>query len=405
MRRTKPLTDKQVANIKDGQKLHDGDGLRIERKGDSRRFTFTFTHPDTRKRHEMPVGSYPLLSLKAAREKRTEYLNVLDLGGDPRKPRGEPAADITFRQDMDAYYEIEHRLWRSLVHRANWRNKMENHAAAIMATPTALLTHQDIWVLVMGGTAPLWLTQHPSALVLLGQVRAVIDKAMKLDPERFPNGNPCMRASARLPKGVRTEKDVKHHAAMAWEVLPGFYARLDQRPEREARALQWMLLNGCSRSAEILQATRGEVTGDLWVCERTKNINARTNRQTPEAMAILAQCPDNGALFPAKRPGKRGPDGVWKAGSGFMERDCMRKLLLAMGEKLTVHGFRTSFTGWVRKNHRAMWDEMELLLDHKITGRLGSAYDRETLLDERYALCQLWAAFLQSEMTKLRLVA
>ena len=41
-----------------------------------------------------------------------------------------------------------------------------------------------------------------------------------------------------------------------------------------------------------------------------------------------------------------------------------------------------------------------MLLDHEIKGKLGAAYDRETLVDERFELCQWWVEYLKSAMAQ-----
>jgi integrase len=77
----------------------------------------------------------------------------------------------------------------------------------------------------------------------------------------------------------------------------------------------------------------------------------------------------------------------------------MLTVMRAMGEDAnTVHGFRATFRDWTKINHRRFSEEAEKLMDHKTSGSLGRAYERDDLLDSRYELCQWWAQFLQSEM-------
>lgn len=393
---TNALSAKQVKNATDG-KFRDGQGLQFEVKGGSRRWIFACMMKG--QRMEIALGKYPAMSLAAARELRAKLIDAKDHGIDPRtilKPAtvAEPAKTVTFRDDMDAFYEKKHRQW-DVVHARVWKNSLVNHAASLMVKPTGSLTDADVLEVVK----PLWTTKHHTASDILGRIRDIIEYATGIEPERFSLPNPTVRARLLLPDGVKPK--TVNLPAMAIDDLPAFYARLAQREEIEAKALRFMLLNGCPRTAEILCATWGEIEGDLWTVQgdRTKNVTPRTNRQTAEAMAILASIrpsdvrPDM-PIFPALDGGFKGHNSMLN----LLQRD--------MGhEHLTIHGFRTSFTGWVKKNHRRYSEEAEKLLDHKTTGKLGTAYDREDLLDERFQLCQWWAEYLTSQITDTALAA
>ena len=79
------LKDIQVKNAKSQEKdyfLNDGAGLRLKVTKDNRKiweFRFTFQG----KRRVTTFKTYPIVSLKEARNKRTEYLNIINQGINP----------------------------------------------------------------------------------------------------------------------------------------------------------------------------------------------------------------------------------------------------------------------------------------------------------------------------------
>jgi integrase len=381
---TNALTTKQVEKAKEG-KIRDGQGLTFEVKGGSRRWVFDCMWQG--KRLEIAVGKFPAMTLAEAREIRSKLRDAKDHGIDPRtvlNTKSVAVSDaITFKADMEAFYEKRHREWDA-VHARIWKNSLTNHAASLMGKPTASLTDADVLEVVK----PLWTTKYQTGSDVLGRIRVIIEYATGLDPKRFTLPNPTLRARLVLPDGVRPE--TVNLPSMPFLDLPAFYARLAVHTDMAARALQFLLLNGSPRSAEVLGATWGEIQGDLWhvPASHTKSGNPRTNKLTQAALDVLAAIkPDD---VTADKP-------IFHRERTGLGHHAMLNLLRDMGhEALTVHGFRASFTGWVKRTHRRHAEEAETLLDHKTTGPLGRAYDREDLLDERFELCGWWADFLTS---------
>ena len=82
-----PLTDTKIKNAKSKNKaytLSDGQGLQLLVKPDHTKiWEFYFISPTTQKRRKTSFKSFPRISLKQAREKRTKYLTLIDEGIDP----------------------------------------------------------------------------------------------------------------------------------------------------------------------------------------------------------------------------------------------------------------------------------------------------------------------------------
>jgi len=82
-----PLTDTKIKNAKSKDKaytLPDGQGLQLLVKPDHTKiWEFYFISPTTQKRRKTSFKSFPRVTLKQAREKRTKYLTLIDDGVDP----------------------------------------------------------------------------------------------------------------------------------------------------------------------------------------------------------------------------------------------------------------------------------------------------------------------------------
>lgn len=88
-RTVKGLTNTQVERAKftvgTQNELNDGLGLFLELYATgTKKWRFRYTHPQTKKRTKLTLGSYPSLSIAQAREKREEYRALLSQGIDPK---------------------------------------------------------------------------------------------------------------------------------------------------------------------------------------------------------------------------------------------------------------------------------------------------------------------------------
>lgn len=82
-----PLTDTKIKNAKATDKnytLSDGQGLQLLIKTDGTKlWEFRYYSPITNNRRKTSFDLYPKVSLKSARDKRTEYQTLINSGIDP----------------------------------------------------------------------------------------------------------------------------------------------------------------------------------------------------------------------------------------------------------------------------------------------------------------------------------
>ncbi|MEH2741974.1 integrase arm-type DNA-binding domain-containing protein, partial [Klebsiella pneumoniae] len=86
---TRPLTNNEILKAKPREKdftLHDGDGLFLLVKTSGKKlWRFRYQRPGSSSRTNLSLGSYPALTLAAARQIRDQHLTTLAQGMDPQQ--------------------------------------------------------------------------------------------------------------------------------------------------------------------------------------------------------------------------------------------------------------------------------------------------------------------------------
>jgi len=70
-----------------------------------------------------------------------------------------------------------------------------------------------------------------------------------------------------------------------------------------------------------------------------------------------------------------------------------RKLLIGMGHRITVHGFRSSFRDWAAERTHFPSEVAEMALAHAVGSKVEAAYRRGDMFDKRRRLMDAWATF------------
>ena len=84
----------------------------------------------------------------------------------------------------------------------------------------------------------------------------------------------------------------------------------------------------------------------------------------------------------------------------FINEGACRKLLDAMGytdifgQKITMHGFRSTLTDWVKENGIELTEIADMQLAHKIKNKTQAAYARGKVWDRRVAMMDIYADFV-----------
>jgi integrase len=198
---------------------------------------------------------------------------------------------------------------------------------------------------VLGILEPLWRAQPETATKLRARVEAVLDFART---RGWRAGDNPARWGGHLEYSLparRRLKPTKHHAAMAWQVVPTFLTDLRKQPKVKAKALEFMVLNA-SRSGEVFGAMWDEIDFDakVWTIGASRMKGAKEHRVplTDRALVILRE-------MEGKKLRRHG-NIIFPGRCGQLAADTFFKHLQRMGLDAVPHGFRSSFRDWCIDN-------------------------------------------------------
>jgi integrase len=249
--------------------------------------------------------------------------------------------------------------------------------------------------------APIWRLKPSTAKELCGRIRRVLDHRQvnaRPDDDRI---NPADFGRIERAIGKRFEQHSRPRAALAYEQVPEFLARLAERPQLSARALELVILTGC-RVSEITGATWGEI--DLRA--RTLTIPPSRMKTEDDERGEAHVVPLSRAMIRVLRralpPGGR-PDPAAlifpnRKRKPTHPRDVLEHVKALTDGTPTTHGFRSALVGWgtaISHRKRPAFDRdlMDTVIAHKIGDAVSQAYLRDRWLDRRRVVAREWSRF------------
>ena len=380
------------------RRLTDSAGLYLEvSPAGSKRWFWKF-YP-AGKESRLALGSYPDLSLKAARAARDDARKTRHGGMNPvQKRKADKIASAarsatTFEGVAREFFAAKEASW-SPAYSERWIGRME----------------KDLFPLI--GSLPLAAVSAPMLLDTLRRIekRGAIDTAHTLrqtSGQVFRYGiqtGRCERSPALDLHGALKPVTVKHMAAVldpakAGELLRAIVGYAGHPVTRAALALSALLFQ---RPGNIRAMEWAEVDTDaaLWTIPAAKmkrTVHGKTNGRphvvplAPQALKILADLrPLTGHgryVFPSLLTGER-----------CMSENTIRSALRRMGytnDEMTAHGFRAmARTLMIERLPGMSADVLEAQLAHGKSGPLGMAYDRAEFMEQRRAMMAAWADYL-----------
>lgn len=407
------LSDKTIQKgAKDGvRRLSDGDGLYIlfNVKGGSHGWRMDYSLDGRRK--TLSLGTYPDTSLALARQKADEFRQLIAQGLDPsdvRKTERKKAlktldAERRQEQGLPAEGSFEHvaREWHQTVHIAK---VSPGHAERTLTRLT-----QDIFPWL--GSMPIASISAPKLLEALRRVekRGAIETAHRIRQacgQIFRYGiaiGACERDPAHDLRDALAPVVVQHHAAITdpqklGGLLRAFHDYTGQPVTCTALKLAPLVF---LRPGELRQAEWAEFDLDagLWTipASRMKRLKQQKISGAPhvvplatQAVAILEDLhPLTGRgryVFPSPRTPERpmSENGVLSA---------MRRMGFGKDE-MTGHGFRATARTLLVERLGEKEAVVEAQLAHSVRDTLGRAYNRTEFLEQRKAMMQKWADYL-----------
>jgi len=249
---------------------------------------------------------------------------------------------------------------------------------------------------VLSVLRPMWLSKNETASRLRGRIEAVLDYAKAMG---WRSGeNPALwRGNLKLllPQYSRTQ-NIKHHAALPYEDMQIFMSDLRMREATVARLLEFIILTA-ARSGEARFSTWDEVNFEkrVWTlsAERMKMSKPHIVSLSNSCCKLLTTIFENSSPqqtdYIFKHPTRNKPFSV----------NATRSLLKRMrDERLTTHGFRSTFRDWTGDKTYHQRETIEAALAHTIKNKAEAAYRRSTALEKRRSLMQDWDDFCSGKI-------
>ena len=358
----------------------DGDGLYLEVHATGRR-CWIQRLVIRKRRCELGLGGYPLVSLKEARAEAFANRKLARAGGDPlaekRRTRGIP----TFAEAAARVREQKRPGWRSEKHAHDWWRSLKEYAfPRIGERPVSEVTGGDVLEIL----TPIWHAKAETARRVRQRIGEVLQWAITMD---LRTDNPCDRVAATLGR----QRDVVQHmpALPHRGVASALMVVEESRATKAAKLAFTFLVLTAARSGEVRKARWTEIDlGEaVWKlpAERMKGNREHEVPLSPRALDVLdaaqALRDDSGLVFPSRR-GKPLSDMT------------LSKLLKEQGIDAVPHGFRSSFRDWASEETNHPREVVEAALAHQVKDKVEAAYRRTTLLERRRRLMDDWSAYL-----------
>jgi integrase len=275
--------------------------------------------------------------------------------------------------------------FRNEKHKAQWKSTLETYAAPLRAKPVDTIATDD----VLSVLKPIWTTKAETASRVRGRIEKVLDAAKA---KGFREGENPARWRGHLDHLLpRLSKLARgHHAAMPYEDVAAFTAKLRKREATSALALELCILTA-ARSGEILGMRWSEIDLDkkIWTVPANRMKAGREHRVPLSSRAVtilrkLEKLKTGEFVFPGQ------------ARSKPLSNMAMEMVLRRMKvEDATVHGFRSSFRDWAGNVSNFPREVTETALAHVIGDKAEQAYRRGDALEKRRKLMEAWAAYCE----------
>lgn len=343
----------------------------------------------------VPLGALRELTLAEARDKAVLGRTLVKAGLDPSVEwRKLVAVMPTFERAARLLHDNIKAGFRNARHSGSWLSSLEMHAFPKLGSTR--VDRVDT-AAIQATLLPIWLKIPESARRVRQRIGAVLDFA---NAQGWRDAEAPLRAVSRgLPN---QSKLASHFAATPYADVAALVATLRGKEDTVGRlALQFVILTA-ARSGEVRGATWAEM--DLAAATWTVPAN---RMKAGRVHSVPLSAPALRTLETMRRISSCKPDALVFAGTaGRMLSDMtMTKALRDAGATATVHGFRSSFRDWAAEQTSFPSEWAEAALAHSLPNKVEAAYRRTQFLDQRRRLMDAWAAYIDGDTGKVRLIS
>ncbi|EMY7636970.1 tyrosine-type recombinase/integrase [Citrobacter freundii] len=389
---TRPLTNNEILKAKPREKdftLHDGDGLFLLVKTTGKKlWRFRYQRPASGSRTNLSLGSYPALTLAAARQIRDQHLTTLAQGMDPQQQQEQASEqrqielDSIFSTVAANWFQIKSRCVTEDYAKDIWRSLDKDVLPAIGAIPVQEIKARTI----VEALEPI------KARGALETVRRLVQRINEIMIYAVNTG--LIDANPASGVGMAFEKPKKQNMpTLRPEELPKLMRSLvmSNLSVTTRCLIEWQLLT-LVRPSEASGARWEEIDLDakLWTipAERMKAKREHIVPLSPQALDILEVMKPISAhrehVFPSRNDPKQPMNS--QTANAALKR-------IGFGGKLVAHGMRSiASTAMNEAGFNA--DVIEAALAHSDKNEVRRAYNRSTYLNKRTELMTWWGEFV-----------
>lgn len=394
----KPLTATEVKNAKpEDSPLQDGYGLSLIVTEHSKRWSFRYSRPITKKRNDISLGAYPEISLLEARALRDEYRAMLANDVDPgeyrKQIRREQEQAIAENQNTFENIAIK---WRDNFKSKqvmpetmleDWR-RLEKHIFPMLAKVHIGKINSKLLVDVL---LPVYKKGHTSVIEkVLRTVCGVMDYAENTGLIEIHNCHKARKSFNFNP--------AQNNPTIPPEQLPKFVRDM-LRAEIQPRTLLlifWQLLTAV-RPSEAVEAEWQEIDFEqkLWHIPKEK-MKGRKNAKKSHTVPLSAQALAILILLERYKGGSRFVFQSISKANQPMSSETVNVALKRNGYKgiLTGHGMRSIVRTYLAQ--QGIDDTVaEKVLAHDVKDKLIKVYNKHDYLAERIPVMQMWGDYVE----------
>ena len=400
---TMALTDAACKAAKPKEKsykLGDSGGLYLEIMPNGSKL-WRLKYRYLKKEKRLAFGSFPLVKLIEAREKRDEAKKQLSNGLDPSDIKksvllnAQKNVENTFEKTAREWHAKQRQRW-SEEHFNNVKHRLETDLFPHIGNDQIdkIETYQLLKVLTK--------IENRGALDIATRTRQLCNQVFRYAIQ----AGKCKHNPATDLQGALTTRKVTHFASIQPKEIPHLLVALERNDARlfcrTRRAIRLSMLTFV-RPGEIRNAVWAEINFEReeWLIPAHR-MKSRRDHVVPlckQAIAILKeQKQETGHLntdliFPSQIK-------VKDPMSDGTVRLALQKL--GLKDQMTAHGFRALARTTIREELDYEPDIIEVQLAHKPSGSLGAAYDRAQFLKKRKQMMQDWGDYLDKVLLKAK---
>jgi len=396
-----PLTELECKNAKPRPKpykLTDGLGMYLEvMPNGSRYWRLKYRHFGKEKR--ISLGVYPQTTLAEAREKRYEARKLMEKDVDPSLHRQETRRHAM--EESQNTFEAVAKLW--FAHKSKglstrystfmWGRLEKDILHTLGHRPINSIVPMDI-------IKALKRVEARGVHELARRLKQTCDEVFRYGVSHgLVKANPVRAFESR---DVLVKYRKTHFAALEPKEIPEFLNAMNDPNVRMyplTRSAMRLLMLTFVRTNELIGARWSEINLDdkIWIipAERMKMRRPHLVPLSKQAAGILTELQPLTGHREFVFPGMSNP-------RKHMSNNTILQALAAMGYKgrMTGHGFRALAMSTIKERLGYRHEVIDLQLAHAKGDKIQAAYDRAQFIDERTAMMQAWADYLDKQASE-----